>query len=333
MKNSKILFRLVAILMTVALLLSFAACNPADIAEENAEVREMTEGMVDAILDNDPTAAYALFPSLTQAEFDSFFPAARQYFSGVESYTLTMIGVNVNVKNGVTQYTVVYRMETNTQPYEITASTVSNVEGFYGFHVVSEEDSTTRFTGTLTTMKGANVAQWVLLVIGMATYAFVIWALVDCIRRKLKQKWLFILLILLGSVAFLFTVQSSGVNFNFNFLNILSYTALMVYQNPPDALQLRIFVPAGAIVYLCLRHKWTIKDEAPPVPPVYGEGMNGGFMYTPAETPADPPVETAAEAAPDTATEVPAEGQGSDGDAAAETVEQPADAPEKDEDT
>ena len=308
MKNTKILFRLAAILMTVVLLLSFAACNPADLAEENAEVREMTEGMVDAILDNDPAAAYALFPSLTQAEFDSFFPAARQYFSGVESYTLAMIGVNVNVKNGVTQYTVVYRMETNTQPYEITASTVSNVKGFYGFHVVSEEDGTTRFTGTLTTMKGANVAQWVLLVIGMATYAFVIWALVDCIRRKLKQKWACILMIIFGSVAFLFTVQSSGVNFNFNFLNILSYTALMIYQNPPDALQLRIFVPVGAILYLALRHKWTIKDEAPPVPPVYGEGMNGGFMYTPAEA----PVETAAEAAPDTVTEVPAEGQGSD---------------------
>ncbi len=268
MKNTKILLRLAAILMTVVLLLSFTACNPADLAEENAEVREMTEDMLDAILDNDPTAAYALFPSLTQTEFDSFFPAARQYFDGVESYTLTMIGVNVNVKNGVTQYTAVYRMETNTQPYEITASTASNVEGFYGFHVISEEDSTVRFTGTLTTMKGANATQWVLLIVGLATYAFLIAVLVDCCRQKIKMKWLFILMIIFGSVATLFTVQSSGFNFNFNFLNILSYTALMIYQNPPDAAQLRIFVPVGAIVYLCLRKKLIAKAQEMPVPPM-----------------------------------------------------------------
>lgn len=43
MKNTKTICRLTAILMTVVLLLSFAACNPADLAEENAEVREKDE--------------------------------------------------------------------------------------------------------------------------------------------------------------------------------------------------------------------------------------------------------------------------------------------------
>ena len=329
MKNTKILFRLAAILMTVVLLLSFAACNPADLAEENAEVREMTEDMIDAIIAGDKNAAYQIVPDIPQAEFDQAFDALYECLSTVESYTLTMRNINVNTVNGVTQYKIVYLLETNAGDYFLESGTRTDMKGLSTFQMGTVEDNTTRFTGTLTTMKGANVAQWVLLVIGMATYAFVIWALVDCIRRKLKQKWACILMIIFGSVAFLFTVQSSGVNFNFNFLNILSYTALMVYQNPPDALQLRIFVPVGAILYLALRHKWTIKDEAPPVPPVYGEGMNGGFMYTPAEA----PVETSAEVAPDTSAEVPAEGQGSDGDAAVETVEQPADAPEKKEDT
>lgn len=332
MKTTKTLSRLAILLMALVLLLSLAACNPSDMLEENAEVREMTEDMLDAIIAGDKNAAYALFPSLTQTEFDSFFPAARQYFDGVESYTLTMTGVKVNVKNGVTQYTVVYHMETNIQPYEITASTASNVEGFYGFHVVSEEDSTVRYTGTFTTMKGANIAQWVLLIVGLATYAFLIAVLVDCCRQKIKRKWLFILMIIFGSVAFLFTVQNSGVNFNFNFLNLLSYTALMIYQNPPDAVQLRIFVPVGAIVYLCLRKKLIAKAQEIPVPPmplVYDESMNGGFMYTPAEAPVEPVVEVTS----DMATEVPAEGQGSDENATMETVEQPADAPGKKEET
>ncbi len=303
MKNIKRLRCAVMLFMAVVLLLTFAACNPADLAEENAEVREMTEGMIDAILDNDPAAAYALFPSLTQAEFDSFFPAARKYLAGVESYTLTMLGVNVNMKNGVTQYTVVYRMETNTQPYEITASTVSDVEGFYGFHVVSEKDSTPRHTGTLNNMKGANVLQWGLLIVGLGTYAVIIWALVDCIRRKLHKKWACFLLILLGSVAFLFTVRSGSINFNVGFLNLFSYTALMVYQNPPDALQLRIFVPVGAIVYLALRNRWTVRqipDNAPMLvlpsdDPAEQDGGAGNPLAetddTPAEDTQDPPAE------------------------------------------
>ncbi len=45
------------------------------------------------------------------------------------------------------------------------------------------------------------------------------------------------------------------------------------------------------------------------------------------------PVETSVEETADTVTEAPAEGQGSDEDAAVETVEQPADAPEKSEET
>ena len=290
MKNTKNLLRLATLLMAVFLLFSFTACDNANLPGEDTEVREMTENMLDAILANDAAAAYALFPSLTQAEFDSFFPGAHEYFKGVESYTLTMTGVHVNIRNGTKQYTAVYLMETNAQSYEITVSTVEGVKGFYGFHIISEKDSTVRFTGTLTTMKGANIAQWGLLVVGMATYAFVIWALVDCIRRKLRQKWAFILLILLGSVAILFTVQDTGINFNFNFFNLLSYTALMIYQNPAGALQLRIFIPLGAIFYLIFRKKWTLPENPsvyPVQPPIYN-----GTPYTPPQPPVPPVEET-----------------------------------------
>lgn len=296
MKNTKILFRFIAILMTVVLLLSFAACNPSELAEENAEVREMTEDMIDAIIANDRDTAYALMKNATtEAEFDVFFNGIHPYFKDVESYTLTMIGVKINVVNGVTRYTAVYRMTAGEVQYDITVGTSSDMEGLYGFHITSAGSNDVRFTGTLTTMKGANAAQWVLLVVGLATYAFLIAVLVDCCRQKIKQKWLYILIIVLGSVAMLFTVQSSGVNFNINFLNILSYTALMIYQNPADAVQLRILLPVGAIVYLCLRKRLIAKAQEVPVPPPYDGGMNGGFTYTPAEASVEVPTAESAE--------------------------------------
>ncbi len=336
MKTTKTLSRLAILLMALVPLLSFAACNPADLAEENAEVREMTEDMIDAIIAGDKNAAYQIVPDIPQAEFDQAFDALYECLSPVESYTLTMRNINVHTVNGVTQYKIVYLLETNAGDYLLESGTRTDMKGLSTFQMGTVEDNTTRFTGTLTTMKGANVTQWVLLIVGLATYAFLIAVLVDCCRQKIKMKWLFILIIVLGSVAFLFTMQASGLNWNFNFLNILSYTALMIYQNPPDAVQLRIFVPVGAIVYLCLRKKLIAKAQempVPPMPPMYDGEWNGGFMYTPAEAPVEPPVETSAEETADTVTEAPAEGQGSDEDAAVETVEQPADVPEKNEET
>lgn len=299
MKNTKILFRLAAILMAIVLLLSLAACNPADLAEENAEVREMTEEMLDAIIAGDRDTAYALLKNATtEAEFDAFFTQIQPYFKDMETYTLTMIGVEINTTNGVTRYTAVYRLEASGAAYDVTVGTSSDMEGLYGFHVSSAGSNDSRFTGTLTTMEGASATQWVLLIVGLATYAFLIAVLVDCCRQKIHRKWLYILIIVFGSVACLFTVQSSSINFNIGFLNLLSHTALMIYQNPADAVQLRIFVPVGAIVYLCLRKKLMAKAQeasVPPVPPVYGEALNGGFMYTSAEMSAEAPAVDSAE--------------------------------------
>ena len=40
-----------------------------------------------------------------------------------------------------------------------------------------------------------------------------------------------------------------------NFFNFLSYTALLIYQNPANVVQIRLFVPVGAIVYLAFRRR------------------------------------------------------------------------------
>ena len=60
-------------------------------------------------------------------------------------------------------------------------------------------------------------------------------------------------MIIFGSVAFLVTLQEGGVKLNFNFFNLLSYTALLIYQSPANVVQLRLFLPVGAIVYLIHR--------------------------------------------------------------------------------
>ncbi len=257
MKNTKILFRFAAILMTVVLLLSFAACNPGEVLEEKAEVRDMTARMLDSILNDDYGTARGLMPdSIDDESFQKFYDSARKLFDGVETYTLTMIGVKYSVADGVNRYTAVYRLATNVgTDYDVTVGTSSDMEGLYGFHLTHAGADEAIYTGTLTTLKQATPEQWVMLFVGFATLVFVIAMLVDCCRHKIKQKWLWILVIILGSVALLVTLQEGSVNLNFSFFNLLSYTALLIYQSPANVVQLRLFLPVGAIVYLVFRRR------------------------------------------------------------------------------
>ncbi len=293
MKHSNTFLRFALILVSVLLLLSLTACHFTTVFKEDEEVRAMTEQMLNALMNEDTETARGLMKNAcTDAEFASFYSSFQNYFKDMESYTLSLLSVNTKITAGITRYTAVYRMETNENKlYDITVGTSSDMEGLYGFHITSAEQNVAQYTGTITTLEGSTPVQWVLLFTGLLAYGFIIWALLDCCRWKIKQKWLYILMIILGSVAVLWTIQPGGVKLNFSFLNLLSYTALMIYQNPANTVQLRIFLPVGAIVYLCLRKKLIAKsreaaftEEAP----IYDGGANGEFLYAPTNVPSTP---------------------------------------------
>ena len=255
MKYTSWIWRLAVLMTALLLILSVTACNPKEVAKENAEVREMAVLMLDSVMHDDyDTARELMKDSVSDEDFRRFYDGARKLFEGVESYTLTMIGLEYNVSDGVTRYTAVYRLETNVgKDYDVTVGTSSDTEGLFGFHLTSAGSDKAEYTGTLTTLKQATPEQWVMILIGFATVVFVIAMLVDCCRQKILKKWLWILVIIFGSVAFLVTLQEGGVKLNFNFFNLLSYTALLIYQSPANVVQLRLFLPVGAIVYLIHR--------------------------------------------------------------------------------
>lgn len=299
MKQSKLVRGLAALLMLAALLFSVTACSTPEAPEEDLNVRQMAEQMLDALIAGDADTARALMKdSCNDQEFAQFYNTFRANFGSLKSYTLTLLHANVIEKDGVRRYTAVYRMETNEKKaYDITVSTSSHMEGLYGFHLTNASQNVAVYTGTLTTLEGSSPLQIILLVVGLATYAFVIWALVDCCRHRIRQKWLYVILIVLGSVAVLWTIQPNSFKINFNFLNLLSYTALMIYQNPADTFQLRLFVPVGAIVYTCLRRKLlraAAQEAALASAPLY-DSTSGQIPFvqpespTPEATPEDDP--------------------------------------------
>ena len=264
----KKLFKVCWVLLVVLVLLcSVTACGKAQVAEEDPAVRQLTEEMLDAFLADDEAAAYKVIQNADTPEaFSEKFPIIRDYLGQIESYTLTLVGNQETVTEGVTQYTALYMMETEQGYFEVTVSQKSDTPGLYAFHAVAEKDSTPKFTGTLSTMGGATLWQWVLLLVGLGTYAFVIWMVIDCVRRPMKLKWLVLLMLVLGSVAFLYTVRDGKGSLDFGIMNLLSYTALMIYKIPPDAMQLRIFLPVGAMVYFFLRKRLSASWKKSPSP-------------------------------------------------------------------
>ncbi|MBO5006913.1 MAG: hypothetical protein J6C89_05665, partial [Clostridia bacterium] len=120
------------------------------------------------------------------------------------------------------------------------------------------------YTGTITSIKGSNAFQILILLFSAVCIAFIIFALIDCCKHKMKYKPLWIIIILCGVVAFTVTLNNTDINFKARVAAMLfSYSYLQIYET--GALIFNLSIPVGAIVYFFLRKKLyasaTVKEE------------------------------------------------------------------------
>ena len=259
-KLRKILARAFVLLLVI----SFASCGSME-TERGNEIKVQCEAMIDALIAGDENAAYAVFAKeMDRNAFSQSFPTLCGYVDGVETYELTQIGWYTGMDNGVGYYRATFDMTSNVGDFTVEAMEVDGYDGLYNFRIVSDEDyenATENYTGTITKMKGASPVQWGFIVFSALCLAFVIWMLVDCIKRKIKYKVLWIILILFGALAFTVNVGQNGVNFNSMIaMTIFSYSYLQIYAAGVSVL--KITFPIGAVVYLILRKKFTVKPVA-----------------------------------------------------------------------
>lgn len=142
-------------------------------------------------------------------------------------------------------------MTAGEQTYILQIVLSSDTDGIAGFHFDVYAQTVT--TGTLLTMQGADGAQWVFLLIGLAEIGLIIGSVVDCARTKIKRKALWIVLILLGSVIWTLSAVQGKVSFNFNIGLLLSHTALIRYST--GGFMLRLYLPVGMVAYWIMRRK------------------------------------------------------------------------------
>ena len=253
MKHNLFRYRAVAALLALlTLLLSATACGN---EEAEARIRAHCETVLDGLIANDRNAAFAVLANVSQEDLHAFADEVMPLLQDVTSYELKQNGWHFRTENGITQHTMTYRMRCNNgAEYQVEATETEGTEGLTGFYLHIPETA------------GNNEAPLLLRLlfgaVSLAAIAFCIWMVVDCARRKLRYKALWIVLIF---VSVIFTLTIGGGNFNFNTtLGLILSSSSLYTTSVSHALSLKLSLPIGAILYAVLRQRLTVTE--PPAP-------------------------------------------------------------------
>ena len=253
MKNLKIIKSpklFLSVLLLISVLFTLCACTA---VEQNEYAEQMTESILDGIVAKDYDTTRAIFKDIASDEaFEEFFDTASRAFDGTKSYELKQVGWHTRFKNGVSTYSVTFEMETDTEErYLIETHFLESDHSLYYFNI-----SPSSFVKTEVLI----LLQIVFVVISLASCAFCIWMIVDCAKRKIGKKPLWIIIILLSiSLTFIFGHEAGS-----KFAVSLIFPMSTITTDGLSA-AVKLTIPVGAIIYCILRKQLTHKNPVPEV--------------------------------------------------------------------
>ena len=246
--RSRFFALLASILLAVCLISTLSGCGD---TEKNNEAKLLTEKFIDAVIADDADSAYAAMTSeLNRAEFDAFFVQIAEIFDGIKTYELTQTGWNASFNNGVSSYKATFDMKAdNGAKFQVETTVVDGYENIYNIYFTPVKTSESSLPILLPFKLGA-------LVLSVAAIGFAIWMIVDCAKRKIGKKALWIILILVGASVTL----SIGGGLHINWQLGLAIATSSV-STSSGVTSFRLAVPLGALIYFCLRKRFTKTAE------------------------------------------------------------------------
>ena len=244
---------LLLILMTLVLLAALISCTPDMDVGNNTELADQ---FMDHVIADDYNAAYGMVKAtVSDPDFRAYWATVQTVADGAETYEIKQIGWNLNRSNGVTTRTTAHQAELdNGRTVLLRVVTQDGIEGIAGIHF---SDITDFLASTEAFVPTVRVILWVVSALAMA---FTVWMFVDCLRRKMKYKVVWAILIFF-CLCFTFTVGETS-NFSFN-VGLFFQTSSIEADPGLLAVVTKLVIPAGAILYLCLRKKFTVEPSKP----------------------------------------------------------------------
>lgn len=243
--------------LVLSLCLTACSVNP---PEKVLEIQLYCETMMDAIVTgNVDRGLGAMNPGTQMSKFAPNFTGLQTVLADVTEFKLEPKEWRFETVHGIEHYNATFTMTTNAGTYYVSGYMQDGYDRLTSFFVTSDRIGGVDYTGTLTTLDGANAVQWGILALSALTLAFILYCLVDCCKHRVKNKALWILFILAGMLTL--TIEGGNIRINLSLLS-LTYSHLRLYSD--GSYVLHLVAPVGAILYLALRSQITLPRSSDP---------------------------------------------------------------------
>lgn len=246
MKHTKFWMRATLFALCLITLVSFVSCA-ADMDIGNNT--KLAEAFLSHVSEDDYDAAYAMVcETVNDADFKEYWQSIQALAKDASSYDMKQIGWYVTYSDGLATRTTAYQVNMNNGKIALfRIITRDGIAGIAGLHF----SDVTAFQSRADVI--VPIVRIILTVVSLLSIAFVIWMFVDCLRRKIKMKVLWAILIFVG-IAFSLTVGEENLSFKF-FVGLILQIGTIRADPSTFVYQVKVIVPVGAILYLCLRPK------------------------------------------------------------------------------
>lgn len=174
-------------------------------------------------------------------------------FGDEKEYELRAVGWYENTTNGVSTKEVTFKL---TVPGGRIASIETLTDPNTGELLDINVNDVTDFASKEGTFKLINA---ILKIISLLFVAFAAWMLIDCVKRNLKLKPLWIFIILAG---LLITVSSAREHFSANVgVGVILSLSDLEFSLLEERIDFNILLPVGAVVYLFARKRLPLKPD------------------------------------------------------------------------
>lgn len=253
------------LLILAAIVCLLSGCSPMQKLMKDEACDHLFAEMMELVQNQDADAAYELLePEVQGREFEAAFQQVVENFPEGE-YTSQKVGKYTNWNDGEKTVQCTYQVDTadGKRYLVVVVRKADSQERIYSFHIQRQE----KFFGTISQIAEFSGKQWAVFLIGIALMVPSWICAIDCLKRKVKLKPLWILLILLVYGGGLLYRTQNGMGFHAQ-LTLIQFSGLLL--SDMGGFQLTLLFPVGSFAYLIFRKKITKEDEstentAPPI--------------------------------------------------------------------
>lgn len=233
-------------LVLLLLLFSLTACQADGDVGDNIE---LSEQFMAHVMADDYDAAFAMVKAtVSDEDFRTYWEGIQAAIEGTETYEMESIGRTVTTSRDITTRVTEFEITTDTgRTVYLKTVTRTDYEGIAGIQFIDVTDTVESSAAYLPTVTV------ILYILSGISICFVALMFVDCLRRKMKYKVVWVLIILFSMSMAISWGGNAGVSFSMG-LSFVPFTIGAVLSR--NAVVMVLNIPVGAISYLCLRKKF-----------------------------------------------------------------------------